>query len=106
ISSSYDFSASIKGKLDEILSRLVTNFDDEELPLQKQVRLNQLIVEKSGDKNSAQAVMDTEENIFNEKVDFLQMLTNAAFNPEASGGTKVTQALAVSISQPWIVEAH
>jgi hypothetical protein len=34
------------------------------------------------------------------------MLTNAAFNPELSGATKVTQALAVSISQPWIVEAH
>jgi hypothetical protein len=106
ISSSYDFSASVKVKLDEILSQLVTNFDDEELPLQKQVRLNQLIIEKDGDKDSAQAVMDAEENIFKEKIDFLQMLTNAAFNPEASGVTKVTQALAVSISQPWIIEAH
>jgi hypothetical protein len=106
ISSSYDFSSSVKVKLDEILTQLVTNFDDEELPLQKQVRLNQLIIEKEGDKKAAQAVMDAEENIFKEKVDFLQMLTNAAFNPEASGVTKVTQALAVSISQPWIIEAH
>lgn len=106
ISSSYDFSTSIKTKLDEILNQLVSNFDDEELPLQKQVRLNQLIIEKEGDKDAAQAVMDAEENIFKEKVDFLQMLTNAAFNPEAAGVTKVTQALAVSISQPWIIEAH
>lgn len=106
ISSSYDFSASVKVKLDEILTQLVTNFDDEELPLQKQVRLNQLIIEKGGDKNAAQTVMDAEENIFKEKIDFLQMLTNAAFNPEATGVTKVTQALAVSISQPWIIEAH
>ena len=106
ISSSYDFSSSVRVKLDEILTQLVTNFDDEELPLQKQVRLNQLIIEKDGDKDAAQAVMDAEENIFKEKVDFLQMLTNAAFNPEAAGVTKVTQALAVSISQPWIVEAH
>jgi F0F1-type ATP synthase assembly protein I len=106
ISSSYNFSASAKVKLDEILSELVTNFDDEELPLQKQVRLNQLIVEKDGDKNAAQAVMDAEENIFKEKIDFLQMLTNAAFNPEAAGVTKVTQALSVSISQPWIIETY
>jgi hypothetical protein len=106
ISSSYDFSASVKVKLDEILSQLVTKFDDEELPLQKEVRLNQLIIDKGGDKNSAQAVMDAEDNIFKEKVDFLQMLTNAAFNPEASGVTRVTQALAVSINQPWIIEAH
>ena len=104
--SSSDFSKAVKVQLDEILSLLVTNFDDEELPLQHQVRLNQLIIQMDGDKNSAQAMMDAEKHIFDEKVDFLQMLTNAAFNPELSGATKVTQALAVSISQPWIVEAH
>ncbi len=104
--SSADFSKAIKVQLDEILSLLVTNFDDEELPLQQQIRLNELIIQMDGDKNAAQALMNAEKHIFDEKVDFLQMLTNAAFNPELSGATKVTQALAVSISQPWIVEAH
>jgi acyl carrier protein phosphodiesterase len=106
ISSSSDFSKGVKVQLDEILSLLVTNFDDEELPLQEQVRLNQLIIQMDGDKAAAQAVMDAEKHIFDEQVDFLQLLTNASFNPELSGATKVTQALAVSISQPWIVEAH
>lgn len=106
ISSSADFSKGVKVQLDEILSLLVTNFDDEELPLQEQVRFNQLIIQLDGDKAAAQAVMDAEKHIFDEQVDFLQLLTNASFNPELSGATKVTQALAVSISQPWIVEAH
>ncbi|CAA9195175.1 hypothetical protein FLA105534_00521 [Flavobacterium bizetiae] len=106
ISSSADFSKGVKVQLDEILSLLVTNFDDEELPLQEQVRFNQLIIQMDGDKPAAQAVMDAEKHIFDEQVDFLQLLTNASFNPELSGATKVTQALAVSISQPWIVEAH
>jgi hypothetical protein len=106
ISSSADFSKGIKVQLDEILSLLVTNFDDEELPLQEQVRFNQLIIQMDGDKAAAQALMDSEKHIFDEQVDFLQLLTNASFNPELSGATKVTQALAVSISQPWIVEAH
>lgn len=106
ISSSADFSTGIKVQLDEILSLLVTNFDDEELPLQEQVRFNQLIIQMDGDKAAAQAVMDAEKHIFDEQVDFLQLLTNASFNPELSGATGVTQALAVSISQPWIVEAH
>ncbi|WP_265131919.1 hypothetical protein [Chryseobacterium oranimense] len=101
-----DYSKATKIQLDEILSLLVTNFDDEELPLQNEVRLNQLIIQKDGDKKVAQALMDQEKHIFDEKVDFLQMLTNAAFDPELSGTTKVTQALAVSISQPWILEAH
>lgn len=106
ISSSADFSKGVKVQLDEILSLLVTNFDDEELPLQEQVRFNQLIIQMNGDKAAAQAIMDAEKHIFDEQVDFLQLLTNASFNPELSGATKVTQALAVSISQPWIVEAH
>lgn len=106
ISTSADFSKSVKIQLDEILSLLVTNFDDEELPLQEQVRFNQLIIQMDGDKNAAQSIMDAEKHIFEEQVDFLQLLTNASFNPELSGATKVTQALAVSISQPWILEAH
>lgn len=106
ISTGYDFSIATKVQLDEILSLLVTNFDDEELPLQKKVRLNQLIIEKDGDRAAAEAIMEAENHIFDEKVDFLQMITNAAFNPELAGATKVTQTLAVSISQPWILEAH
>ena len=66
----------------------------------------ELIIEKNGDKDAALAIMNTEEKIFEQKVDFLQMLTNAAFNPEKAGASAATQALAVSISQPWIVEAH
>jgi hypothetical protein len=69
------------------------------------VRLNQLIIEKEGDKDAAKAVLDTEQHIFEDETDFLQLLTNASFNPELAGGTKVTQALAISIGQPWITEA-
>lgn len=101
-----DYSISTKVQLDEILSLLVTNFDDEELPLQNEVRLNQLIIQMDGDKKAAQSLIDNEKHIFEEKVDFLQLLTNAAFDSELSGATKVTQALAVSVSQPWIIEAH
>lgn len=105
-SSSSDHSRAVKVQLDELLTLLVTNFDDEELPLQEQVRLNQLIIQMNGDTDAATAVLDTEKHIFEEKVDFLQMLTNAAFNPELSGATKVSQALAVSISQPWIIDSY
>jgi len=106
VSSSADFSRSVKVQLDEILSLLVSNFDDEELPLQEQVRLNQLIIQMDGDKHAAQALINAEKHIFDEQVDFLQLLTNASFNPEQSGATIFTQALAVSICQPWIIEAH
>jgi len=92
--------------LDNILHSLVGNFDDEELPLQREVRLNELIVEFQGDEDEAKSRMQIEEDIYSKEVDFLRLLTNAAFNPEDSGASKVTQSLAVSISQPWILEAN
>ncbi len=106
LTSSADLSKDVKVQLDEILSLLVTNFDDEELPWHEKVRLNELIIQLNGDEKSAQAMMATEKHVFQQNVDFLQLLTNAAFNPELAGATKTTQALAVSISQPWIVEAY
>jgi len=106
LTSSADLSKEVKVQLDEILSLLVSNFDDEELPWHEKVRLNELIIQLNGDEKSAQAMIATEKHVFQQNVDFLQLLTNAAFNPELAGATKTTQALAVSISQPWIVEAY
>lgn len=106
ISSSSGLSSSLVKQLDSLLNTLVTNFDDEELPLRKKERQCELVIEKNGDLDAALAIMATEEKIFSEKVDFLQMLTNAAFNPEKSGVSVATQALALSISQPWVLESY
>jgi len=106
ISSSSGLISSLVKQLDSLLNALVTNFDDEELPLRKKERQCELVIEKKGDLDAALAIMATEEKIFSEKVDFLQMLTNAAFNPEKSGVSVATQALALSISQPWVLESY
>lgn len=106
ISSSSGIASSLVKQLDSLLNGLVTNFDDEELPLRKKERECELVIEKKGDRDAALAIMATEEKIFDEKVDFLQMLTNAAFNPEKSGVSVATQALALSISQPWVLEGY
>lgn len=106
LNSPVDYSKTSKNQLDEILSLLITNFDDEELELQKQIKLNQQIVNKKGDKNSADSSYASQEKAFDETTDFLQMLTNAAFVPELTGASHATQSLAVAISNPWISEAH
>lgn len=101
-----DESKTSKNQLDEILSLLITNFDDEEFELQKKIKLNQLIIDQKRDKRSAKPDYSAQEKAFEEKTNFLQMLTNVAFIPELAGGTHATQPLAVAISSPWIVEAH
>lgn len=105
-SGAHDFSTSLKTQLDETLSRLVSNFDDEELPLRQEVHLNQLIVRNEGDKVAAQAQLAAQDGLFDQQVDLLQLLTNALFDSELAGTTRVTQALALSVSQGWIMEAH
>lgn len=96
----------LEKQLDQLLRSLVTDFDDEELPLKKRERECELIIQKQGDKEAALEVLAAEEKIFEEKVDLLQMLSNAAFNPEKSGASTATQALAVSLSQDWIMEGY
>ena len=76
ISSSSGATSSLIKQLDSLLDALVTNFDDEELPLRKKERECELVIEKNGDKDAALSIMATEEKIFSEKVDFLQMLTD------------------------------
>lgn len=101
-----DYSKTSKNQLDEILSLLITNFDDEEFELQKKIKLNQQRIDQKRDKRSSKQDYAAQEKAFEEKTNFLQMLTNVAFIPELAGGTHATQPLAVAISSPWIMEAH
>ncbi|MBK8550126.1 MAG: hypothetical protein IPL53_03330 [Ignavibacteria bacterium] len=63
------------------------------MPLRKSERLNELIIEREGDKDWADQILKAEDEIYSEEVDLLQLLTNAAFNPEKSGSTQATQKI-------------
>lgn len=96
----------LKAQLDEILTSLVGNFDDEELPLRKEERLHTLIIECDGDKSRAENIMALEEEAYNERKDFTQMLTDAAMNPEGSHANVSTQKFAIALSKDWIANAY
>ncbi|REG52074.1 hypothetical protein B0G80_8589 [Paraburkholderia sp. BL6669N2] len=96
----------IEAAVDDLLDSLVKNFDDEELPLRREDRLNQLIIEKSGDRDAAQRKQALETTILDERVSFTQLLTNAAMNPQLSKATRATQRYATALSRTWIRDAH
>lgn len=98
--------ASLVAQLDDVLNHLVTDFDDEELPLRKEERLNQLVIDFDGDKARAQKNMDVEQSAFEEKKDFTQLLTDAAMQPETSGSGVSTQKFSIALSRDWIVSAY
>jgi hypothetical protein len=94
---------SLESAVDSILESLVTNFDDEELPLRRDERKLQLIVDESGDKPAATRRFDAESDSLKEQTNFAAMLTNSAMYPERSGATRATQRYAVSRSRQWII---
>ncbi len=99
-------SETIKAQLDEILTSLVTDFDDEELPLRKEEKFEQFIVDFKGDEQRATQNMQIEETAFATHKDFTQLLTDAAMKPESSHSGVSTQKFAIALSRDWISNAY
>jgi hypothetical protein len=96
----------LKEQLDDILDSLVTDFDDEELPLRKEERFEQYIVDFGGDEVRARQNMKLEEAAFETHKDFTQLLTDAAMNPETSHASVSTQKFAFALSKEWVTNAY
>lgn len=99
-------SPQLEAAVDDLLESLVTHFDDEELPLRKEDRLLQLIVQEQGDRDAASRKMAAEDEAFDETMPFAALLTNAAMHPEASHASRATQRYAVAASKEWILMGH
>lgn len=97
---------SVKVQLDEILHSLVTDFDDEELPLRKEEKFEQFVVDFGGDENRARQNMTIEQTAFETHKDFTQLLTDAAMKPESSHASASTQKFAIALSKEWIKNAY
>lgn len=96
----------VKEQLDEILTSLVSDFDDEELPLRKKERFEQMVVDLEGDEQRARNNMTIEETAYETHKDFTQLLTDAAMKPESSHASVSTQKFALALSKEWISNAY
>lgn len=97
---------SIISAVDGLLDTLVGRFDDEELPLRRQERLLQLILDEEGDRQKAEAKMAVEEDALAEKVSFVARLTDILMYPEQAGASIAAQRYAAAFSREWILVAH
>lgn len=97
---------SLKVQLDDILNSLVTDFDDEELPLRREEKFEQFVVDFDGDEQRARSNMTVEQTAFETHKDFTQLLTDAAMKPESSHASVSTQKFAIALSKDWISNAY
>lgn len=96
----------VKQQLDEILDNLVTAYDDEELPLRKEEKYEQLVVDFGGDERRAKQNMSIEQTSFDVQKDFTQLLTDAAMKPDTSHSSVSTQKFAFALSKDWVTNAY
>ena len=85
--------------LDDILDSLVTEFDEEELPLRREVRLHEAIIEESGDMARAQTLADVYTKALEETTDVVSLQTTAAITPELVGVSPQTQRISVGVGR-------
>lgn len=97
---------SIHVAVDDLLSKLVTNMDDEELPLMRSKRRNELVLEHMGDMDRAKEHYEAESSALEAKVSFTQLLTNIALSPRLTQTSIMTQRFAVAASKEWALEAY
>ncbi|MCL2664472.1 MAG: hypothetical protein FWE82_02565 [Defluviitaleaceae bacterium] len=97
---------SLKVQLDQILTDLVTDFDDEELPLRKEEKFESFVIQFDGDEQRAKQNMAIEQTAFETHKDFTQLLTDAAMKPESSHASVSTQKFALALSKDWVSNAY
>ena len=98
--------ATVREQLDDILDSLVTDFDDEELPLRKEEKFEQFIVDFRGDESRARQNLNVEQTAFETHKDFTQLLTDAAMKPETAHSSVSTQKFAFALSRDWVMNAY
>ena len=92
--------------LDEALTKLVTDYDNEELPFRERERLETLVIQFHGDEDKAQALMNAEKSLFEERKNFMQLLLESAMNPKANNTNVALTKFALAISKYYIYDAY
>ncbi|RPK78706.1 hypothetical protein EES45_16675 [Streptomyces sp. ADI97-07] len=96
----------LEDTVDDILDRLVGEYDSEELPYHRELALHRAVVAAGGDRDAAQRATEVGAASYEERSDYLSVQTTAALDPAAIGASAATQRLSVAACGPWIAEAH
>lgn len=85
--------------LDSILDTLVTEYDEDELPLRREIVYNEAILDENGDLDRARSQADAMQKVLNEYEDVVTLQTGAAMYPERAGVGPGTQRAAIGVSR-------
>jgi hypothetical protein len=96
----------LEDAVDDILDRLVSEYDNDELPLRRDLSFNHAVIDHGGDVDAARRASDADSASYEETLDYLTVQTTAALNPAAIGTSAATQRLAVAACHEWFLQGH
>ncbi|WP_405977292.1 hypothetical protein [Streptomyces sp. NBC_00158] len=96
----------LEDAVDDILDRLVSEYDDEELPLRRDLAYQEAVIAHDGDTARARTATDADSASYDESLDYLTVQSSAALNPAAIGTSQATRRLAVAACRDWFHHAH
>jgi hypothetical protein len=96
---------SVTERLDDILEHLVTEFDEEELPYQRDVAYHRAVIDNGGDLDRARETADALNEALNETFDIVSLETQTAIRPELFGVSVAAQKIAIDSGRDYFRQA-
>jgi hypothetical protein len=96
----------LEDAVDDILDRLVSEYDVEELPLRRELAFNEAVIAHGGDVEVSQRALAADAAALETTLDYLTIQTTSALNPAAIGVSRSTQRFAVTSCHEWFARAH
>lgn len=97
---------SVEDAIDDILDRLVSDYDEEELPLRRDLIMAEAIIECDGDLDRAKAQGQLAQDALQETLDYLTIQSSSALRPVSIGVSLATQRVAIGACSAWFARAH
>ncbi|WP_422733407.1 hypothetical protein ACN26Y_21590 [Micromonospora sp. WMMD558] len=99
-------SSRIEDAIDDILDRLVEEYDLEELPLRRELAAKEAIVAAGGDLEEAARTAGLQSTGLEDTRDYLTIQTESALDADRIGVSTQTQRLAVAFCHDWMRQSH
>ena len=95
----------LKQQLDSILERLAADFDAAEKPLHMESILEKLVIHEGGREDRARSILAEKIKAFDERRDFMQLLSDAAMHPQEMQASSALQKMALALGRDSILSA-
>jgi len=95
----------LKQQLDSILERLAADFDAAEKPLHMESILEKLVIHEGGREDRARNILTEKVKAFDERRDFMQLLSDAVMHPQEMQASPALQKMALALGRDSILSA-